>query len=125
MVCPFMNEESSEQRKTKLFAICVVSLERVVSSVKQTYGSMLIRLLNLTDKQTTQIVTVRDLLVAIGTSAFPAQVILDANPEVLISDENVIRAAETPPDSKNPFSKEHLSAIVTSSGGSARWLQTT
>jgi hypothetical protein len=72
----------------------VVSLERVVSSVKQTYASIFIRLLNLTDKQTSQIVAVRDILVIIETDAFPAHVILDANPEVVISDENMMRAAE-------------------------------
>ena len=72
----------------------VVSLERVVSSVKETYASTFIRLLNLTDKQTSQIVAVRDILVIIETDAFPAHVILGANPEVVIPDENMMRAAE-------------------------------
>jgi len=72
----------------------VVSLERVVSSVKQLYASIFIRLLNLTDKQTTQIVAVRDILVMIRTNAFPAHVILGAKPEVIISDEDMMRAAE-------------------------------
>jgi hypothetical protein len=72
----------------------VVSLERVVSSVKETYASIFIRLLNLTDKQTSQIVAVRDILVIIETDAFPAHVILGANPEVVIPDENMMRAAE-------------------------------
>jgi hypothetical protein len=72
----------------------VVSLERVVSSVKQIYASIFIRLLNLTDKQTSQIVTVRDILVMIGTNVFPAHVIVGANPEVVITDESMTRAAE-------------------------------
>lgn len=72
----------------------VSSLERVVSSVKQLYASIFIRLLNLTEKQTTQIVVVRDLLLTIGTNAFPEHVILGGNPEVVISDENMMRAAQ-------------------------------
>jgi hypothetical protein len=72
----------------------LVSLERAVNNVKQLYAGTFVLVLNLTDTQATQIALVRDLLVVIGTNAFPAHIILGANPEVVVSDESMMRAAE-------------------------------
>jgi hypothetical protein len=72
----------------------IVALEQVASSVKQAYASVFVQFLNLTDGQTIQIATVRNLVVTIGTNAFPERVTLGANPEAAIPDENILRAAE-------------------------------
>jgi len=71
-----------------------VSLERVVSNVKQTYAKMNIRLINLTDRQIAAIATVRDILIQIEANAFPVQIILGTNPEVTISHESISKAAD-------------------------------
>lgn len=70
-----------------------VSLERVVSNVKQTYAKMNILLINLTDRQIAAIATVRDILIQIEANAFPVQVILGTDPEVTISHESISKAA--------------------------------
>jgi len=71
-----------------------VSLERVVSNVKQTYVKVNIRLINLTDRQIAAIATVRNILIQIDPNAFPAQVILGTDPEATISNESISKAAD-------------------------------
>jgi hypothetical protein len=71
-----------------------VSLERVVSNVKQTYVKVNIRLINLTDRQIAAIATVRNILIQIDLNAFPAQVILGTDPEATISNESISKAAD-------------------------------
>jgi len=71
-----------------------ISLERVVSNVKQTYAEMNIFLINLTDRQIAAIATVRDILIQIEANAFPVQVIFGADPEVTISHESISKAAD-------------------------------
>jgi len=71
-----------------------VSLERVVSNVKQTYVKVNIRLINLTDRQIAAIATVRNILIQIDPNAFPAQVILGTDPEATTSNESISKAAD-------------------------------
>jgi hypothetical protein len=71
-----------------------ISLERVVSNVKQTYAEMNIFLINLTDRQIAAIAAVRDILIQIEANAFPVQVIFGADPEVTISHESISKAAD-------------------------------
>ena len=70
----------------------ILSLERLVNDVKQTYSRVHVRFLNLTDKQTSALSAIRNSLVQI--KALVSSYIRDLDSMANILDENMTRVAQ-------------------------------